>query len=180
MLAVEPYEHRSSEGSDISAQEHMVKLFKTKEPVLSGSFRSVEGPDAVVIHHPVFSPNHQFAGSVSALFATEYFLAGIIGPVASTLPVDIFLMQTDGLMIYDVDPKQIGLNVFRDPLYQPFPDLIALARKVVAADEGSGVYRFYRKGVEAPVMKEAYWRTVALHGSMWRLVITCAKDSIEK
>jgi hypothetical protein len=158
----------------------MVKMFKTQKPVMSGSFRSVEGPDAVVIHHPVFSPDRRFKGSVSALFAPEYLLGSIIGPVASNLPVDIFLMQTDGLMIYDVDPKQIGLNVFQDPLYRPFPELLALARKVASANEGTGVYRFYRKDSETPVTKVAYWRTAALHGAMWRLVITCAEDSMEE
>lgn len=180
MLTVEPPQHRASEGADISAQAHMVTLFKTVKPVMSGAFRSVEGPEAVVIHHPVFSADHRFAGSVSALFAPEYLLSNIIGPVAANLPVDIFLMQTDGLVIYDMDASQIGLNAFRDALYQPFPDLVALARKVAAANEGTGSYRFHQKGSETPVEKVAYWRTVALHGATWRLVITCAKDSIEK
>jgi hypothetical protein len=30
------------------------------------------------------------------------------------------------------------------------------------------------------VTEVAYWQTVALHGAEWRIVITCAKDSIEK
>lgn len=180
MAAVEPSLHRSSEGADISRQAHMIKLFKSKKPVLSGSFNSVEGPAAVAFHHPVFSSNHQFAGSVSVLFAPEYLLSGIIGPVSSNLPIDIFLMQTDGRVIYDADPKQIGLNVFTDPLYKPFPDLTALARKVAATPEGTGDYRFYQKGVGKPTMEKAYWRTISLHGTQWRLVITCAKDNIEK
>ncbi len=179
MVAVEPPEHRTSEGADISAQAHMVKLFKIKKPVLSGSFRSVEGPDAAVIHHPVFSPDHRFAGSVSALFAPEYLLSGIIGPVVSNLRVDIFLIQTDGLVIYDLDAKQIGLNVFHDPFYQSFPGLVALTRKVASSREGAGVYRLYQKGSEVPETKVAYWRTVALHGTPWRLVITCVKEGIE-
>jgi basic membrane protein A len=177
MVAVEPPEHRAAEGADISSQAHMVKLFKTKEPVLSGSFRSVEGPNAVVIHHPIFSPDRRFAGSVSALFAPEYLLSSIVGPVAANLAVDIFLMQNDGLMIYDVDTEEIGRNVFDDPLYKPFPELVALARQVAAADEGTGTYRFYRKGSQTPESKVAYWRTVALHGTAWRLVITGAEES---
>ena len=180
MLVVEPSQHRASEGADISAQAHMVKLFKTHKPVLSHSFRSVEGPAAVVIHHPVFSPKERFAGSVSALFTPEYLLANIIGPVSSNLPIDIFLMQTDGQVIYDADPKQIGLNVFNDPFYQPFPELLALARKVAVDQAGTGVYRFYQKGTGALTTEVAYWRTIALHGTEWRIVITCAKDNVFK
>ena len=180
MVVVEPPAHRTSEGADISSQAHMVRLFKTRQPVMSGSFRSVEGPQSVVIHQPVFSTDHQFSGSVSALFAPEYLLSSIIGPVASNLPVDIFLMQTDGLIIYDVDTRQIGRNAFTDPLFQPFPELLSFARKMAANKEGTGDYSFYRKGMDAPVSKTAYWRTVALHGTPWRLAIACATDSIEK
>ena len=179
MVAVEPPAHRTSEGADISKQAHMVKLFQTHKPVMSGSFRSVEGPQAVVIHHPVFSQDHRFSGSVSALFAPEYLLSSIIGPVAANLPVGIFLMQTDGLMIYDVHTKQIGLNIFTDSLYQSFPELIAFAQKMAAANEGSGEYKFYSKGKQSPVTKVAYWRTVSLHGRAWRLGINCAKNNIE-
>jgi hypothetical protein len=117
---------------------------------------------------------------LSALLAPECLLVGIIGPVASTLPVDIFLMQTDGLMIYDLDSGQIGRNVFPDPLYQPFTELLALARKVAAADEGTGVYRFFCDGAAEPVKKEAHWKTVGLHGTKGRLVITCASEHVEK
>ena len=178
MVAVEPQAHKSSEGADISGQAHMIRLFKTHTPVMSGSFQSVEGPRAVVIHHPIFSQSHQFRGSVATLFAPEYLLSGIIGPVASNLPVDIFLMQTDGLVIYDVDTKQIGLNVITDPLYQPFPELVALVRRMALTDEGEGEYRFYLKVGEPPVEKAVYWRSVALHGAAWRLAIACAKVHI--
>ncbi len=180
MMAVEPPAHRTSEGVDIGKQPHMVKLFKTHEPVLSASFRSVEGPQAVVMHHPVFSTGHQFMGSIAALFAPEYLLSGIIGPVASNLPVDIFLMQADGLIIYDVDETQIGLNVVTDPLYQSFPELIALARKMAVVPEGKGAYSFYLKGGKTPTTKTVYWNTVDLYGAAWRLAIACAQNNMEK
>ncbi len=180
MLVVEPPAHKTSEGADISRQAHMVRLFKTRRPVLSGSFRSVEGPQAVVIHHPVLSADRRFAGSIAALFAPEYLLSGIVGPVASGLPVGIFLMQTDGRMIYDVKTTQIGLNLFTDPLYKPFPELLKVVRRMAAVPEGKDTYVFYRKPGEAPVEKVVYWRTVVLHGTAWRLGINCAKDRLVK
>ncbi len=180
MLTVEPAAYRASEGADISAQAHMVRLLANHQPVLSGLFRSVEGPPAVAFHHPVFSSGGNFVGSVSALFSPEYLLASIIGPISSNLPVDIFLMQTDGLILYDADPRQIGLNVFRDPMYQPFPELRALAKRVAAEKEGTGEYRFFEKGTGPTTMEVAYWRTVDIHGTQWRIVITCAKESIVK
>lgn len=180
MLTVEPAEHRASEGSDISAQAHMVRLFATRKPVISGLFSSVEGLPAIAFHHPIFAAGEKFIGSISALFSPEYLLASIIGPISSNLPVDIFLMQTDGLVLYDADPKQVGLNVFTDPMYRPFPELRALAERVAAEREGTGEYRFLEKGAGPATIEVAFWRTVDVHGTEWRLVITCAKDSIVK
>ncbi len=179
MLAVEPADHRASEGADISKQAHMVKLFSTRQPVLSGSLRSVEGPQAVVIHHPVFSASREFRGSVAALFAPEYMLSGIICPVSSNLPVTVFLMQTDGLIIYDADPDQIGLNLFTDPMYKPFPKLVDLGRKMASSDDGADSYEFYMKHAELPVTKIVYWQTVILHGTPWRIAVACASDNVE-
>jgi basic membrane protein A len=180
LQAVEPEGFKQFEGANISTQAHWAKLIKTQKPLLSGSFRSVQGAAAVAIHYPVFSSGNRFAGSVSAMFAPEKLLAGIIEPVSTNLPVDIFLMQTDGLMIYDVDADQIGRNVFEDPLYQPFPELLALARKVAATKKGMGAYRFYQEGSGEPVSKLAYWKTAGKLGTEWRIVITCAQDRIEK
>lgn len=48
-----------------------------------------------------------------------------------------------------------------------------------SAGEGKGEYRFYEKGSEAPVVEDACWRSVALHGAVGRLVVTCTKENIE-
>jgi basic membrane protein A len=180
ITAVEPAAHRGAEGADISAQAHMVKLFSTHRPVLSGAFRSVEGPEAVVLHHPVLSASGQFAGSVFVLFAPEYLLGRIIGPVSANLPLGIPVMQTDGLMLHALDTRQIGLNVFTDPLFKPFPELISLLRRMAADREGTGTYAFFRKGSDVPAVKEIFWKTVPLHGTEWRIGISCAQEDMEK
>jgi basic membrane protein A len=179
MLVVEPPAHRSSEGADISKQAHMIKLFRTHRPVLSGSFRSVEGPQAVVIHHPVLSADGRFAGSIAALFAPEYLLSGIIGPVAAGLPVGFFLMQTDGLIIYDVATNQIG-RAAAEKQRRPFLELTKAAGKMAAAAAGKDTYTYPGRPGEEPVTKVIYWQTVTLHGTAWRLGIDCAVENLEK
>ena len=178
--AIEPEGFSASEGADISAQQHWAKLVKTRKPVLSGMFRAVQGMNAVAFQYPILGAGNRMVGALSALILPEKLLAGVIEPVSSNLPVDIFLMQKDGLMIYDVDANQIGRNVFSDPLYQPFPELLNLARKVVATPKGMGEYRFFAEGATDPVEKRAYWKTIHKHGAEWRIVITCADENIEK
>jgi hypothetical protein len=82
-------------------------------------------------------------------------------------------------MIHALDTRQIGLNVFSDPLFAPFPELIALLGRVASAREGTGSYSFFRKGSDVPAIKEIFWKTLSLHGTEWRIGITCAKDAME-
>jgi hypothetical protein len=170
MILVEPVEYAKFEGSDISSQEQVICLQKTKKPVLSNAFKAVEGFDAVDLEHPVFSPAGEFEGSVSMLTRPEVMLAAIISPVVHGMPVDVWLMQKDGRILYDPDKAEVGLMLFDDPIYKPYPQLLALGTLIARERRGTGSYEFLGAGLKKPVMKDAYWTTVGLHGTEWRLV----------
>jgi hypothetical protein len=113
---------------------HICETYQNKL-LLSWAFHFVEGPEVVAFHYPVFLQGKHFRDQ-SALFGPEYLLSDIIGPFTANLPIDIFLMQTDGRVIYDIDTRQIGLNAFSDPSNKPFPDLLLLTKKAAAEEEG--------------------------------------------
>jgi hypothetical protein len=171
MVLVEPGEYGKFEGSDISAQEQVIRLHKTKKPVMSNAFGAVEGFDAVDLEYPVFSPAGEFEGSVSLLFRPESLLSHILTPVLQGMPVEAFVMQTDGRILYDEDKEEVGRMLFNDPLYKPFPQLLALGTLVCREENGAGTYDFKQKGSEKLVKKDAHWTTVGLHGTEWRLVV---------
>jgi|GEM_PF-617296 SagB-type dehydrogenase family enzyme len=172
MTMVEPQEYRKFEGSDISKQEQVATLRKTKKPVLSDTFRSVEGLAAVDIEYPLFSRENKFIGSVSMLIKPEVFLGSIMGAPTKGLPGDTFVMQRDGYILYDTGKEQIGKNTFDSPLYKSFPQLLALGKRMTAERSGSGSYEFLEPGLKGPVKKLAHWVTVGLYGGEWRLVVT--------
>jgi hypothetical protein len=172
MLVVEPNAYREFEGSDISQQEQIIRLRQTWQPVLSQTFRAVEGFNAVDLQTPVFGPDGEMIGSVSMLIRPESFLSTLIEPEVQGLPIDAWVMQLDGLILYDPDVEEIGRNLFEDPIYQPFPQLLALGREIAANESGTGAYEFFRTGMSAPVKKAASWCSVGLHDTEWRLVVT--------
>jgi hypothetical protein len=171
MVLVAPAEYRGFEGSNISAQEQVIRLQESKEPALSNAFRAVEGFDAVDLEHPVFSSAGEFEGSVSILFRPESLLSHILTPVLQGMPVEAFVMQTDGRILYDEDKEEVGRMMFEDPMYKPFPQLLALGTLVCKEKTGSGSYDFMQKGSRKLVRKDAHWTTVGLHGTEWRLVV---------
>jgi hypothetical protein len=170
MVLVVPEEYAGFEGSDISSQEQVIRLQESKKPVLSNVIKTVEGIDAVDLEHPVFSSQGEFAGSVSVLFRPESLFSYVITPVLKGMPAESFVMQTDGRILYDVDKEEVGRMLFDDPLYKPFPQLLALGTLISREKKGAGSYEFMQEGSEKLVKKDAYWTTVGLHGTEWRLV----------
>jgi branched-chain amino acid transport system substrate-binding protein len=171
ILAVEPEHFRAIEGQDISQQEQVIRLFQTLKPVMSHNFRSVEGFDAADMEYPVFGPEKEITGSISVLFKPEIIIGDIVSRSVGENPFGVMFMQPDGRIIYETDADQIGRNTFVDPLYQSFPQLLSLARKVSEKDSGTGNYQFLDSATKQTVNKEAIWVTFALHGAEWRIVL---------
>jgi hypothetical protein len=171
ILAAEPSQYSASEGADISSQNGWTLLLKSKNPVLSQMYRLVEGYDAISLIYPVRSLVGEFTGVVSAGIRPSKFLRAIIAPILDGTPFSAWVMQKDGLILYDADPSQVGLMLFSDPLYQPYPSLLDIGRKMIAERSGRGSYHFLNKEHNQNVTKDVYWTTVGLHGNEWRLAI---------
>jgi hypothetical protein len=174
IVAAEPDLFRNSEGTDISKNNATIRLMQTKGPIFSSVFRLVEGYDASIISYPVFSASGQFAGAIGAIIKPAEFLGSIIAPRLLETNYSVSVIQTDGLSLYDSDPSQVGKNLFDDPMYQSYPQLLALGKNVVAERFGMGSYIFLNKEHDRNVTKEVYWTSVGLYGNEWRLVASRA------
>jgi len=170
MVTVAPDAYSSYEGADISTQDVTIKINETRKPLLSQMFTAVEGMDAVVIMWPVFSQNGDFTGSVSALFKPETLLAAASEPTLRGAGIALNVMQLDGLNIYDSQGDDTGKNLFTDPSFQPYTDLIALGHRMVAEESNSGSYTYVDHTTGKTVKKQAFWTSIGLHGTEWRLV----------
>jgi hypothetical protein len=170
IVIAEPAVFRDAEGTDISKNEPTIRLMQTKSPVFSQVFRLVEGYDATVISYPVFSASGQFIGGVGAIIKPEELIGSIAVPLLNDTNYSITVIQKNGLSLYDTDSSQVGKNLFEDPIYKPYPQLLALGRDVVAERYGTGSYVFLNEEHNENVTKEVCWTTVGLHGNEWRLV----------
>lgn len=166
---VEPPVYYPIQGSDISDQDHIIRLFKEKVPVLSETFLAVEGFHAVVIGHPVIK-NGEAAAGVTSLFNPQLLLSPIIDPLVLNQDFEIWMMENSGTLIWDQDIPDIGRNLFTDPYYDPFPNLKIALEKIVADDFGETTYSFFQAGTSIEVVKRAHWVTFSKHGQEWKIV----------
>jgi hypothetical protein len=170
MVTVAPDAYSKYEGTDISRQNVTIKFDETKKPMLSQMFPAVESMDAVVIMWPVFSEKGEFIGSLSALFQPKTLLSGASGPILRGTDITIDVVQLDGLDLYDSGGYNTGLNLFTDPSFEPYTDLIAMGHQMVAQESGTGSYTIVNHATNQMVKKQAYWATVGLHGTEWRIM----------
>jgi len=170
IAAIEPADYRKSEGSYISRQEHIIRLFRTHQPVLSQNFTTVEGFDAASLEQPLFSTTNEFRGAVSVLFKPEVLLESIIAPIVKDQNFAIWAMQPDGRIIYDIDTEEIGKNTFQDPMFQSYPALLEVGREMQVKKAGTGEYEFLNTGLKQTVKKSTEWTTFEMHGTEWRII----------
>jgi len=172
VVMVEPASAAKAEGADISAQPHFVALRKSRQPMLSPAFRSVEGPQAVALQYPVFAPRGDFIGVVSVLFRPQAIIAPALSPMLDTLPVDAWAVQSDGLLLFDPDTEEIGRNIIKDTVYQHIPGLVTATKKIVQTRSGLDEYDYVGRGLKGPARIRASWETVGVLGTEWRIVVT--------
>ncbi|MDM5270901.1 cache domain-containing protein [Sulfurovum sp. zt1-1] len=168
---IEPRDYKNFEGSDISSQEHIIAMRKNPQPLFSSGFMSVEDFLSMVVARPLYDNKKQFIGSITVLIRPELFITPMINK--STVPEDyeLWIMQTDGMIIYDQDKEEIGKMIFSDPMYEGYETLLKLGKNIVAAPEGEGSYIFLSPGLKEKAIKNVIWKTVKLHDREWRVIL---------
>lgn len=170
IVDVHPDTFESISGTNIGDQPQVRTMMMNHKPVMGDMFLSVEGIEAVDTAFPIFGAEGDFIGSVSLLFRPDLLLRAIIEKTVAGTEVNIWVVDTNGLLLYDIMDDHIGLNLFTAPLYQPFPSLHKIGRRIVNELEGKGTYSFFKPQTNETVTKEAIWKTVSLYGKEWRIV----------
>jgi len=174
IITVAPEAYRQYEGTETAttdaSKQFFVDFAQNRKPMLSSVFRAVEGIDGVVLVRPVITGNGELLGMVSALFKPGDLLDGTIAPAAEVRAMKVNVAQTDGLTIYCSNGLETGKNLLTDPRYVNYPELEAMGKNMVAQQTGSAEYTFISDTTGQSVTKTAFWTTVSLHGTEWRLV----------
>jgi hypothetical protein len=170
MIAVEPAHFRRFEGSDISGQEQVVRVRKSRKPALSNVFRAVEGFDAVDAEYPVAAPDGRYVGSVSMLFSPAGLLESIIRPLTDGTPLKMRAVEKGGRVLYDTDVSLIGMNIFSSRQFRNNASFTDIVRHIMSAPEGSRSYPSSIRSGKGEAGKKVFWQSVSLYGTEWRLV----------
>ena len=171
MRQIEPSEYKNFENTDISSQEHVKAMLKKPEPLLSSGFTAVEHFTAVVVSRPLYDSKKVFSGSINLLIRPELLVESLLKKTSIPDDYELWVMQTDGMIIYDQDSNEIGRMIFSDPIYAEYGNLLKLSKKIVAAPGGEGSYIYLAPESNEKAIKDAIWQSVRLHNREWRVVL---------
>jgi hypothetical protein len=169
---IEPSEYKNLENADVSMRDHVMAMLKTRHPLFSSGFSSFEGFLAVELARPLYDDKENFVGSINAFIRPELLIDPLLKKSVTPLDFELWIMQPDGLIIFDQDKEEIGRMLFSDPKYADYAGLLDLGKKIAANPTGKGNYIFLGPGLKEKVIKDAVWQTVGLHGREWRVVLT--------
>jgi hypothetical protein len=176
LVATQPSRYSGIVGEDISMQEHIISVHETMMPAMSNMIPLVEGFPGAVMAAPIFDSDNRFMGSISIVIQPSALINQSIASGSSdAAQYSMWAMQANGTLIYDPDPAQQGKNLLTDPIYAEYPEVQAFAQQVSEQQSGFGSYKYYVKNLDQTqnqvVAKEAYWITIGIYDTEWRLVI---------
>ncbi|MBE0436938.1 MAG: protein kinase, partial [Methylomicrobium sp.] len=83
---------------------------------------------------------------------------------------DIWIMRSDGLILYDANSDYIGTNLFIDPISRQSPSLQAFGRLTMVDDDSIGYYSYREDGTE--IFKIAAWDSLEFNAKHdWKIIV---------
>ncbi len=174
---VYPKKYQEVVGQDISSQPQIVQLHKSRKPIVSEAIQTVEGFLGIDIEVPVFDLSDKFTGSVSVLISPDFFNQ-VISQKVSNFPIEFWIMQKDGTIVFDDNSEEIGLNIFTSEIYAEFHSLIDLADTIVQNNNGSGEYSFLDNKLSKTIEKKVIWTTFSMYDTEFRLALAHVKGNL--
>lgn len=173
-IAVEPSTYSEIEDT---VSEFPYNIFTAStdpiQTVLDGPFTLVETGYGSCIMAPIFNTNNQMIGALSLAFDQSALINATATQVCAGTPYVIWGSDTKGTMVYEVNPSEVGTNLFTDPTISTWTQLQTFAHQMVSETAGYGTYEYFNyEGTDKTVTKQAYWTTVGIYNTEWRLIIT--------
>ncbi|WP_181391384.1 cache domain-containing protein [Methanospirillum stamsii] len=162
-----PEQYASLIGTDLSYQNETMFATEKQSPVVSNIFYLEEGFYGISISYPIFS-GEEYLGYTDVTIRPEEFFHPIISPFTEQTGYEVFILQTDGVTVYETSEVETGKNVLTDPLYDT-PEMRNVSRAVIDNPEGTIEYSFWNRFWNKQTERQAVWNTLTLDNQEWRI-----------
>jgi hypothetical protein len=167
VLTVYPNNIYGAIGKNLSSYPPKKEDFSDQDVYISEFMQLENGMDAYLLSVPI-KINGEYAGYISLSF-DPYRLFGEEQQKVAEDGYNLWVMQADGVQVYDPDVSEFGVNVLTDPNFEVTRDTAAL---VSANPSGETSYVYTADTGTGDVVKNTIWNTLTFGGQTWKVVLT--------
>lgn len=168
VLMAAPDKYKGLIGLDLSYQAETRFANEMQSPVVSDIFYLEEGFYGISISYPIFSENDEYLGYTDVTIYPDEFFRAIITPFTEQTGYEVFIIQEDGLTVYETNEVETGKNILTDPLYDT-PEMRNVSSAVIDNKDGIITYTFWNRFWNKEVLRQALWTTLPLDNQEWRV-----------
>jgi hypothetical protein len=176
VTAAAPSRYNHLVGTDLGYQPETQFANELRVPIISNLFHLVEGFYGISVSYPIFSEN-VYVGYTDITIRPEEFFRMVVAPFTEQTGYEVFIIQLDGLTIYETNEIETGINILTDPLYNS-TEMHNVARNVIENPDGTIQYTFWNQFWDRQVLREAVWTTLAIDEQEWRVGVVRNVDDI--
>jgi len=164
-------------GRDISYQEHVREIMKTRKVVISDVFMAVQGFRTIAVHVPV-TRNGAFDGSLAFLFSFDRIAHRHIENIRIGNSGYAWVISQKGFEISCPVPGHVGRSVYDTS--REDPEIIAMANEMLKGKEGVTTYHFHRirDSKLENVLKHAVYKPIPIGNTFWSIVVATPEDEV--
>lgn len=165
-------------GRDITRQDHVREILRTRKPVISDVFSAVQGYDTVALHVPVFH-NGIFRGSIAVTINFQALSKRYLEDIQIGKTGYAWMASANGIELYCPVPGHTGKSVFENS--KDSPSLLAMTREMLKGRQGSAVYTDHGIAPDAAAdrgPRHSFFTPVAIGNTFWSVVVSASEDEI--
>lgn len=158
-------------GADISHQEHVQRLLKTHQRIVSDIFETVQGYRSIAYYVPVFKDG-LLKGGLAILIPFESLAKNYLRNIKVRKSGFAWTISQKGIVIYSPFQEQNNQNVFS--LFASSPTLISILNKAVKGESGSELYTWTNPGSPKSATRNicVVYYPVKIADRFWSIIVT--------
>ncbi|MEW6261656.1 MAG: GAF domain-containing protein [Thermodesulfobacteriota bacterium] len=168
-----------TKGTDISNQEHIQRILRTRKAVASDVFTSIQGYRGIALHVPVFEEG-VFQGSLAVLIQFDNLARKHLENIKIGQDGYAWLISGKGIELYCPVPEHLGRSIFET--CRDFPSILAMAREMLQGRQEQTVYYFNQvRGQKVETIKKhAVYMPIKVADTFWSIVVATPESEALK
>jgi PAS domain S-box-containing protein len=164
-------------GKPIVSLASFQEARRTGQATVSEIFTNLRGFKTIIAHVPVFKDG-TFNGTIALQFPFDLIAGRYIEDIRIGRDGYAWVISRDGAELSCPVPGHVGHSVFDN--CRDFPDILAMAERMVRGEQGVATYQFdrIRGNTVQKTTKQAVFMPVRLANNFWSIVVATPEDEV--